>query len=123
MRKLACKYNEKHVIRTGFYTMVVMVSLFLFPYLKHRVLGDMLDNRTLVIMFFNKAITKHNQWSSLSMHVHLHANDTAFAKRIHPTRPDERKRLPTAVSAILDTYISNAVLRGEMDDSNGACDT
>ncbi|KAL4008346.1 hypothetical protein ACER0C_002198 [Sarotherodon galilaeus] len=118
MRKLAGRYNEKHVSRTGFYTMVTMVSLCLFPYLKHRVLGNMFDNRTLVIMFFDKAITKHNQWSSLSTHVHLHANDTAFAKRVHLTNPDKQKRLPTAVSAILDTYISNAVLRQEMDDSD-----
>lgn len=50
------------------------------------------------------------------MHVHRHTNDAAFAKRVHLTNPDKRKRLPTAVSAILDTYISNAVLQQEMDD-------
>lgn len=116
MRKLAGKYNEKHASRTGFYTMVAMVSLCLFPYLKHRVLGTMFDNRNLVIMFFDKTTTKHNQWSTLSTHVHRHANDAAFAKRVHLTNPDKRKRLPTAVSAILDTYISNAVLQQEMDD-------
>lgn len=116
MRKMACKYNEKRVLRTGFDAMVVMVSLCLFPYLKHRVLGDMFDNRTLVIMFFDKAITKHNQWSSLSTHVYLHANDASFIKRVHLTDSGKRDTLPPVVAATLDTYIDNAVLSREMDD-------
>lgn len=116
MRKMACKYNEKHVHRTGFNAMVIMVSLCLFPYLKHRVLGDMFDNRTVVIMFFDKAITKHNQWSSLSTHIHLHANDVSFVKRVL-TDSGKRNTLPSVITATLDTYIRNAVLGNEMHDS------
>lgn len=115
MRKMACKYNEKHAFRPGFDAMVVMVSLCLFPYLKHRVLGDMFDNRSLVIMFFDKAITKHNQWSSLSTHIHLHANDASFVKRVHLTDSGKKTTLPSVVAATLDTYIGNAVLSRDMD--------
>lgn len=122
MKKLACKYNEKNALRTGFDAMVVMVSLCLFPYLKHRVLGDTFDNRTLVIMFFDKAITKHNQWSSLSTHVHLHANDASFVKRVHLIDSGERTALPSVVDAVLDTCIGNAVL-SQRDMNNSTLNT
>lgn len=117
MRKLTAKYNEKHALRTGFDAMVVMVSLCLFPYLKHRILGDMFDNRTMVIMFFDKAIAKHSQWSSLSTHVHLHANDASFFKRVMADY-DKKNTLPSVVTATLDTYIHNAVLSKENTEEN-----
>lgn len=107
MRKMACKYTEKQAHRTEFNAMVIMVTLCLFPYLQHRVLGDEFDNRTVVIMFFDKAITKHNQWSSLSTHIHLHANDVSFVRRVM-TGTGKGTVLPSVVTATLDTCIRSA---------------
>lgn len=54
MKRVACRYNDKHAKRADFYTMVVMLALCFFPYLKHRVLCDLFNNRTLVLMCFDK---------------------------------------------------------------------
>ena len=111
MRKVTCKYNDKHSKRADFYTMVVMLALCLFPYLKHRGLCDLFKNRTLVIMCFDKTRTRHNQWSTLSTHVHLHANQPEFVKRVL-SNSDLRSSLPIVVTVTLDKYMSDASYSG-----------
>lgn len=107
MKKVTCKYNDKHAKRADFYTMVVMLALCFFPYLKHRVLGDLFNNRTLVIMCFDKTRTRHNQWSTLSTHIHLHVNQPEFVKRVQ-SNSDLGSSLPVVVTVTLEKYISDA---------------
>lgn len=108
MKKLVCKYNDKHRERTEFYAMVIMVTLCFFPYLKHRVLGEVFNNRTLVIMCFDKTITKHSQWSTLSTHIHLHVNQPEFVKGVL-LNSDLATALPVIVTVTLDKYMSDAI--------------
>lgn len=107
MKKVTCKYNDKHVNRADFYTMVVMMALCFFPYLKHRVLGDLYNNRTLVIMCFDKTRTRHNQWSTLSTHIHMHVNQPEFVK-MALSNSDLGSSLPVVVTVTLEKYISDA---------------
>lgn len=107
MKKVTCKYNDKHAKRAEFYTMVVMLTLCLFPYLKHPVLDDLFNNRTLVMMCFDKTRTRHSQWSTLSTHIHLHVNQRQFQKRVLSNR-DLYSSLPVVVMVTLDNYISSA---------------
>lgn len=116
MRKVTCKYNDKHSKRADFNTMVVMLTLCLFPYLKHRVLCDLFNNRTLVIMCFDKTRTRHNQWSTLSTHVHLHANQPEFVKGVL-ANSDLGSSLPIVVTVTLDKYMSDASYSGNTIES------
>lgn len=107
MKRVTCRYNDKHAKRADFYTMVVMLTLCFFPYLKHRVLCDLFNNRTLVIMCFDKTRTRHNQWSTLSTHVHLHVNQPEFVNRVLSTSNLDRG-LPIVVTVTLTKYIAEA---------------
>lgn len=118
MKKLACKYNDKHGTKMEFYTMVVMVTLCLFPYLKHRVLGELLNNRTLVIMCFDKTVTRHNQWSALSTHIHLHANQPEFVKKVL-SDSDVERLLPVIITVTLQKYVSDGMYQEEKDALSG----
>lgn len=113
MKKLTCKYNDKHATRMEFYAMVVMITLCLFPYLKHRVLGELLNSRTLVIMCFDKTITRHNQWSTLSTHIHLHANQPEFTKKVSSGTIEHL--LPVIISITLDKYIAEGIYPEDKD--------
>ncbi|AWP03449.1 Hypothetical protein SMAX5B_021823 [Scophthalmus maximus] len=106
VKKMVCKHNDKHACREDFYTAVIMVTLCLFPYLKHRALGELFSNRTLVLMCFDKTRTRHSQWSALATRVHLHVNQPGFAQRL--AKSDLRRHLPSVVTATLGEYISRA---------------
>ncbi|KAJ7983638.1 hypothetical protein DPEC_G00374750 [Dallia pectoralis] len=107
MRKVARKYADKHIAPADFYTMVVMLALCFFPYLKHRVLGDLFNNKTLVLMCFDKTRTRHSQWSTLSTYIHLHANQPEFVNRVL-SGSDLGTSLPIVVTVTLDKYMSDA---------------
>ena len=107
MKRLAGKFNEKHANRVDFYTMVVMLTLCFFPYLKHRILGDLFNTRTLVIMCFDKTLTKHSKWSTLSTCIHLHVNQPCFIKRVLSNHNVDNF-LPLIVTVTLEKYISDA---------------
>lgn len=107
MKKMTRRYNDKHAKRADFYTMVVMLALCLFPYLKHRVLGKLFNNRTLVIMCFDKTRTRHRQWSTISTQIHLHVKQPEFVQRVL-SKPAVGSSLPVVDTVTLDTYISTA---------------
>ena len=107
MKKLTCKYNDRCAKRDDFHTMVVMLTLCFFPYLKHRVLGELFNNRALVLMCFDKTRTRHNQWSTLATHIHLHVNRPEIVRRLL-FNSDLGGSLPVVVSVTLDKYISDA---------------
>lgn len=106
-KRLSGKYNDKHARRIDFYTMVVMLALCFFPYLKHRILGDLFNTRTLVIMCFDKTLTKHSKWSTLSTCIHMHVNQPDFIKRVL-SHNNLDNFLPVVVTVTLEKYISDA---------------
>lgn len=108
MRKVACKYNDKNVTRKDFYNTVVMLTLCLFPYLKHRVLGELFNNRTLVIMCFDKTLAKHHQWSMLATCIHQHMNRPESKIGILTDGRDLGARLPAVTRVTLEKCISEA---------------
>ncbi|KAJ8009907.1 hypothetical protein DPEC_G00069040 [Dallia pectoralis] len=87
--------------------MVVMLALCFFPYLKHRVLGDLFNNKTLVLMCFDKTRSRHSQWSTLSTYIHLHANQPEFVNRVL-SGSNLGTSLPIVVTVTLDKYMSDA---------------
>nr|BBA49236.1 hypothetical protein [Oryzias latipes] len=104
VKKMVNKQSDKHSRRDGFYTLVIMASLCFFPYLKLAVLSEMFDNRTLVLMFFDKTLARHNQWSMLSTNVHLHVKRPQFQRALADADPG--RLLPLVVRAALDDYVS-----------------
>lgn len=107
MKRLKCKYNDKYAKRAHFHTMVVMLTLCFFPYLKHRVLGELFNNRALVLMCFDKTRTRHHQWSTLSTHIHLHVNRPEIVRRVL-SNSDLGCSLPVVVTVTLEKYILDA---------------
>lgn len=105
VKKMTFRYNDKHAKRVEFYIMVVMLTLCLFPYLKHRVLGDQFNNRTLVHMCFDKTHTSHSQWSTLSSHIHLHVKQPEFIRRVCASKPSLGNSLAVVVTVMLDEYM------------------
>ena len=114
MKKVTCKYNHKHTKGAEFYTMIIMLTLCLFPHLRHRVLDSLFNNRTLVLMCFDKTRTRHSQWSTLSTHIHLHVNRREFQKRVLTNR-DLYSFLPVVLAVTLDNYIASASYMEEVD--------
>ncbi|KAK2814394.1 hypothetical protein Q5P01_000522 [Channa striata] len=89
VKRMVCRHSDKRE-EADFYTAVIMVTLCFFPYLKHRALGELFSNRTLVLMCFDKTRTRHNQWSTLATPFTCR-EPAEFAKRL-AGRP--RKSLP-----------------------------
>ncbi|KAE8277786.1 hypothetical protein D5F01_LYC24197 [Larimichthys crocea] len=116
MRKVTCKYNDKSATRVDFYTMVVMLALCLFPYLKHRILGDRFNNRTLVILCFDKTLTKHHHWSTLATHIHRHVNRPESRCGVLSDGRDLCDFLPVVATVTLEKYISEASYSSAEDD-------
>lgn len=83
MCKVACKYHGLEKSELDFYVLVIMAALCTFPYLNHELCAR-LDVKILVVMCFDKTVTKHNQWSRFSTYVHQHANRPNFLTRVAP---------------------------------------
>ncbi|KAK2848635.1 hypothetical protein Q5P01_008469 [Channa striata] len=69
-------------------------------------MGELFSSRTLVLMCFDKTRTRHNQWSMLATHIHLHVNQPEFAKGLAGS--DLESSLPLMVAVTLDKYTSCA---------------
>lgn len=123
MRKVTCKYNDKNATRVDFYTMVVMLALCLFPYLKHRVLGDRFNNRTLVILCFDKTLTKHHHWSTLATHIHQHVNRPESRRGVLSDDRDLGDSLPVVAAVTLEKYISEASYSSSEDNEMSVSQT
>lgn len=106
MKRVACSCDGRPRTQVDFYTNIVMLTLCMFPYLKHRGLSDMCE-RTLVLMCFDKTRTRHSEWSTLATHIHLHAKQPAFMKRVCRNK-DLWNVLPVVVSVTLDKCIEDA---------------
>lgn len=101
MRKVTCKYHDLETSELEFYVLIIMAALCTFPYLRHD-MCDVLDVKILVVMCFDKTVTKHDQWSRLSTYVHQHANRPDFIKRIDNAA---HLWLPTIIRKTIDDYI------------------
>ena len=96
--------------------MIVMLALCFFPYLNvnTRTLLPCIDNKTLVLMCFDKKLSKHNQWSKLSIMIHLHVKNKKFTDALSKPVYD---RVPAIVRATVEKYMSEASYHENCDNS------
>ena len=111
--KLVCKHKKTK--RREFYTMIVILALCFFPYLNvnTQTLLPCNDNKTLVRMCFDKKLSKHNQWSKLSIMIHLHVKNKKFTHTL--SKPLVYNRVPAIVHATVEKFMSEASYRENCD--------
>lgn len=103
MCKVASKYHGLEKSELDFYVFVIMAALCTFPYLNHELCAR-LDVKILVVMCFDKTVTKHNQWSRFSTYVHQHANRPTFLARV-ARREAAHAWLPTIIRKTIDDCV------------------